>query len=441
MVSGQRRYLLFILYAVLTFYCVNVSALEIEPGVGTAFEYTNNVQQVSSGGTGETVGVAYVGAKIVEDEGALNYNAQASFNRYKYFQDAFESSRYFNLIAKANWEVFKDRFNLNMSDIFTQRAIAVLGNNTPDNIQNSNAFILSGNLLLPVNARNQFTVTPAVSQFYFEIQRTNNKQYSLSTNWSYKMNRRTDIGLGVSTRNIDYTQVGANGQTIEDTRFTTLSLQLTRQSARSNFSATAGSTSVKREGGAETKGFSGGMNFSTELSSRSSFNTGVSTALTDTSTVSSGIGGGPPGNTVQVTTDVIRNSVFNASYQRLDATLSSSINLVYRKVDYSESPLDQKSKTARLSLGYPLTRQLSGNLNVSYDSTQRLDLLRKDEVSTFGGGLSYSFSAKLNGRLNLAYRERRSTFKLENFEETTVYLSLVYGFGQVYRPTRISTSF
>lgn len=442
MIAFWRRHISQRIFCVvIAFSCASAHALEIEPAVGAAFEYTNNVEQVPSNKSGETIAVAYVGAKAVENEGSLTYDALATLNRYKYLQDTFESSRYFNLITNADWEISKERFNLRMNDIFTQRSIAVLGSNTPDNIQDTNAFNLSGDLLFKATPRNTFTVTPSFSQYYFEIQRTNNKQYSLAGNWSYSMNRLSNLGLSLSTRRVGYTETALSGQAIEDTRFSTLSFQFSRQTTRSSFSTSLGSTSVKREAGAETKGFIGNISWRKDVSSRSSISAGASTGLTDTSSISSGAGGGLPDDNVQVTTDVIRNSVFNAAYSREDATVRTSVSFVYRKVKYSESPLDQVNKTLRVTVDYPISQRLTGGVYAIYDSSERLITEREDEVSTLGGNLSYNFSAKLYGTFDLTYRNKESTFDTENYDEYSVYLSVVYGFGQVYRPTRISSGF
>lgn len=440
-VFGRRYIALRMLCAVIAFDCASAYALEIEPAAGAAFEYTNNVKQVPNNKSGETIAVAYVGARAVEDEGSLIYDAQAALNRYKYLQGTFESSRYFNLITNADWEISKERFNVTMSDIFTQRAIAVLGPDTPDNVQNTNAFNLSGKLQFKATPRNTFTVTPLFSQYYFEIQRINNKQYSLAGNWSYSMNSLSNIGLSLSTRQVNYTEISFSGQAIEDTRFSTLSFQFSRQTARSDFSTSIGSTNVTREGGVETRGFTGNINWRKDVSSRSSISAGAATGLSDASSISSGAGGGLPSNNVQITTDVIRNSTFNVGYSREDATVKTGVSFVYRKVKYSESPLDQVNRTLRITVDHPISQRLTGGIYANYNASKRLITEREDEVSTVGGRLNYNFSTKLYGTFDLTYRNKKSTFDAANFDEYSVYLSAVYGFGQVYRPTRITSNF
>ena len=437
----QKIYYLWIMSAVLVFGSVAVDAVEIRPGVGVAIEHTNNVELSAKDKASDNIAVAYVGANITEDEGPLNYDAVLGFNRYNYLQGSFDDSRYFNLAANADWEMIKDRFNWFMSDIFTQQTIDSFDVNTPDNLQDSNVFTFGANIIFPFSARNSFTLTPLYNQYYYELQTTNNKQYSLEGNWNYKMTRRTNIGLSLSTRNIDYTQTGVLGGTVEDTRFTNLSFIFSGRKPRSSYAISLGSTSVKRDGGEETSGFSGNIDWTTDLTSRSSFNINASTELTDSSTVSLGDNAGLPNSNVPVTTDVIRNSIFYIVYQREDASLRTSVRAEYNEVDYSESPLDQEGKILVATLDYPLTRRLTSGSYINYNNTKRVSTARVDKGYIWGGNLRYNFSRKLLGRFDLTYRENDSTIDSEKYDEFTAYVSLVYGFGEVYRPSRVATGF
>ena len=87
-------------------------------------------------------------------------------------------------------------------------------------------------------------------------------------------------------------------------------------------------------------------------------------------------------------------------------------------------------------LGHPVTQLLTSNAYVNYNRTKQLDTTRLDENFTVGGNLNYNFSRKLHGLIDLKYRTKDSTFYLQNYEEVSVFASLVYGFGNVLRPSR-----
>ena len=198
-----------------------------------------------------------------------------------------------------------------------------------------------------------------------------------------------------------------------------------------------GSTNVRRDNGDETSGFSGYFNWFVDVSSRSKFKTNLSTELTDTSSASL-IEVSNPGNgsDVQVTTDVVRNSLFNVDYVRDDASLNTRVWIKYNKLTYSENPLDKEIRALGVNVNYPVTRLLSSGVYMNYNRNKQLESGRLDKRYTIGGNLRYNFSRKLHGLFDLKYRQNESTTVSQNYDEFSAFANLVYGFGSVSRPTR-----
>jgi len=430
MILGLRSYSLRIIFIALFFGCKTVAAVEFQPGVGVGAEYTDNAQLSLDSKVNELIAITYVGASLAETEGSLKYDATALLNKQNYTKNTFEDRRYLNLAARADWEMIRDRFNWFLSDYFTQRTVVALDSNAPSNLQDTNVFTFGANMELPTSARQTFSLIPLFNQYYYERQATNNKQYSLVANWRYKMFRLADVGLNVSTRKINYFE-----QVIADTTFTNMGVIINGQRVRSSFSINLGATSVKRDTDEEFTGFSGSVNWLVDLSSRSTFNTRASTDLTDTSSVAANILFN--GDDVQITTDVIRNDVVVVAYRRSDALLRSEIQAQYRKLTYSDSPLDRLISLVSLELSYPVTQLLSSGAYARYNNVKQLDTGRLDEYYVVGGNLRYRFTRKLYSSFDIKYRTKESTFELENYDEFSVFASLVYGFGDVQRPTRI----
>jgi len=360
------------------FCCKSFASPVFEPGAGLGVEYTDNVTLSPDAAVADQIAVGYVGASFSENEGPLKYDASASFNKHKYLRSAFEDQRYFNLAAQVDWAMIKDRFNWFLNNRFTQIQVRSINSNTPDNLQDSNVFSLGANILFPVSARQNFSLTPVFSQYYFEVLSTDNKQYSLAANWNYQMFRLTNIGLNLSTRNINYTEENALGRSIEDTIFTTMGFTFDSKWQRSGFSGNLGATKVEREKGDSTTGFSGFLNWFIDVSSKSKFETYASTNLTDTSSLALPSGGGA-GNDVQVATDVIRNGVFSLSYSREDGLLRTRVLARYRKVTYSDSPLDRIVHFFGVDLNNPVTQLLSSGVYANYYRTDQLDTKRLDD--------------------------------------------------------------
>lgn len=429
----QQKHLLYIAVAGLLFSSNVFATVVFEPGVGVGAEYTDNTALTRDNQVNDTITVGYVGARIFENEGTLTYDATTSFNNQHYTQDTFSDQHYFNLGASADWEMIRDRFNWLLSNTYSQVPVVSTGSNTPDNIQDSNAFSFGANIRAPISARQSFSLVPMFSQYYYEVLLTDNKQYSLAADWSYQMYRTTSVGLNFTARKINYTETNFLGQSIEDTIFTTLGFTFNRQYIRSNLAGSIGATNVKRENGQETTGFSGFLNWLADLSSRSRFETLLSTDLTDTSSVAASAVGGD----VQITADVIRNSIINLAYLREDALLNTRITARYSKLTYSENPLDRINRDFELQFTYPVTQLLSSGAYVNYNRTKQLETDRLDERFTVGGNFRYNFSRKMHGLFDLKYRKKESTFYPENYDEFSVFVSLVYGFGDVLRPTRV----
>ena len=440
MYNGLRKYTVTLVAAGLYFFSQAACAVLFEPGIGVGLEYTDNATLSPDATVEDLITVGYVGARLSENEGPFKYDASAAFNKQNYVRDTYEDQRYFNLGARADWEMIQERFNWFLSDRYSQRPINTLDSNTPDNIQDSNVFNFGANIRFPVSARQSFSLTPIFSQYYYEVQSTDNKQYSLAANWNYQMFRLTNVGLSLSTRKINYTETNLLGQSIDDTTFTTLGFTFNVQRMRSSFVGSLGSTNVSRENGDETTGFSGFLNWVADISSRSRFNALISTDLTDTSTALSASVEDPTignPNDVQITSDVVRNSIASLAYLREDGSLQSNITANYQELTYSESPLDRINRGLRAQLNYPVTQSLYGGAYANYGYTSQFYSGRIDENYTIGGNLNYNFTRKLHGLFDVKYRTRESNNDTFNYKEFSVFASLVYGFGNVQRPTRV----
>jgi hypothetical protein len=421
------------------FFCgAAVEALEFEPGVGAGVEYTDNARLTPDDTVDDVIAVGYVGARLTDDEGPLKFNASTAFNNQSYTQDTYPDQHYFNLAANADWEMIRDRFDWTVSDYYSQLPINTLDANTPNNLQDSNIFTFGANMVFPLSAQQNLTLTPLYSQYYYEYQLTDNKQFALTANWNYQMYPLTSIGLSLGSRKINYTENNSSSNTAADTTFTNAAFFASSQRVNSNYSINLGATNVNRDGGGDSTGFAGSINWLSELTSRSKLQALASTDLTDSgsvilNSVKDPISGNP--NDVQITTDVIRNTVFGLVYMREDASLDSRIWANYRKVTYSDSPQDQVVREFGVNLNYPITQLLSSGAYTTYTHTKQLNTGRIDKRYKIGGNLRYQLSRKWRSLFDVQYRTKDSTDATQSYDEFSVFASLVYGFGDVYRPS------
>ena len=433
----QRLFSCFVCAVVSMLYSASGNALLFEPVIGGGVEYTDNVRKRPEPES-DVVVASYLGARLTENDGPLSYAVSANLNKHNYTRGSYNNQRYFNLAGNGNWEIVKDHLDAFAADYFQQRQVRSINAATPTNLQDSNIFTTGLNLRLPLSERHNFSLTPTYSQYYYEVLTVDNRQVSLSGRWDYQMYRRASIGLGLSTRNIDYIESDISGNRPAGTTFTNITFTINGVQRLFTYSLNLGKTAVKREGGRKGSGFAGSLIAFFDLTSRSNLDILMTTDITDTSrailaSVSDPINGNP--DDVQIATDVVRNSSFNVAYLRDDASLRTRIWWNYRELKYSDSPLDRTIRTVGAQMNYPLTRLLSSGVNVSYSRTRELDVNRLDDRYLVNGNLRYQLSRKLYTAVDLSYQEKESTFALQNYDEVSLFVRLVYGPGDLQRPS------
>jgi hypothetical protein len=433
MYQPQMTLLKPLLIAALLLCYFNASALEFLPGAGAGLEYTNNARFTADNQVDDLIAVGYVGFKLEEAEGPVRADITTSLNHTRYTKDTFDDRRYFNLGATADWEMIKNRFNWLLRDYYGQRLINTSIPNTPDNTQDSNVFTFGANIVLPISARQSFTLLPIYRNFYYEFQGNNNQTYSLDANWNYLLTELTNVGITGNARKLDY-----DDPVILDVTFTSVYFMVASQLARSNFTTNLGVTGVERDNGQSTAEFAGNLNWEFDLTGISSLRFFVATGLTDANLSALNAiedpGTGDPDD-IQITTDVVRNQVLSLGYTREDGTLKSNLTGRLQELNYSESPNDRRIRSLDALLAYPVSTLLTSSLYARYKHTEYIDIARRDNDYIVGGNLRYRLSSKLNSMLDLRYRSRISTLDPQNFDAWSAYVTLAYGFGKSRRPT------
>jgi hypothetical protein len=80
---------------------------------------------------------------------------------------------------------------------------------------------------------------------------------------------------------------------------------------------------------------------------------------------------------------------------------------------------------------------LSSGAYINYNRDKEQSTASVDKSYIIGGNLNYQFTRKWHSLFDIKYRTRESTVETRNYNEFTVFASLIYGFGDVLRPTRI----
>ena len=410
-----------------------VLALRVEPGVGAGVEYTDNVF-LRNNAHEDTILAAYAGLDAKQDDGPFLADVSGGYNRYHYTQGRVDDVGYLQLNANVRWAMVKDRFTWRLTDFFNQTPIVANNANRSTNIQDANIFTLGADWVMPLSARNTLTFSPEIRRFYYEVLNTDNRQYGIAADWSYKMYHLTRVGLHASARKVAY-EIAA----ISDPAFFTLQFNVAGQRPASNFTLHAGATEVHRDG-KSFRGFSGDMSLQHELGAHGNLSLKLFSDLTESSDGRLNVIAGEVGgdfNSVQITTDVIRNRYARLGFDYRAQTLGVRLATEYREVIYSDSPLDRRIGLVDMGVDYAANARLKLGGYARYNKTRQTESLRTDIITEAGFSLVYRHSRKLRSLLDFKHREQDSTNASQSFVENAVFYSLSYGFGQVSRPSRI----
>jgi len=413
-----------------------VSALEIEPGVGAGLLYTDNAALVPNNKDDDLVMVGYAGINITEDGGPLSIDASADVIYLNYTNNTFGDQTYPSLRAIAVWEQIRDRLDWKMQNYFTQRRTNAVAGVTPSNIQDTNVFTFGPNITFPLASRQSVSINPEFSKYTYEDFGTDNRQYSLSTSWAYRMYRTMGVGLSGNVAKIDYDS--DSDSDTPDYTSTDVNVSISGTGARSSYSASFGRTRADRKNSSDREGFTGNLTLQYQLTGHSSALAYAATRITDAGNVLLSSETDPDSgdfSNVQIADDVLRDSIVKLTYRRDGLTLKTIVWGELRDLDYEVALNDRNWKQLGLQLDYRVTPLFTTSLSGEYNRIKQTDIDTRDDRYLITGTVGYSFTQKLSTYFDLRYQEQDSdSGSLNEYEEFSTFVRLVYGSARISRP-------
>jgi hypothetical protein len=410
-----------------------VFALEIEPGIGAGLLYTDNAKLEAKNEDDDLVVVGYLGAKISEGEGPFLFNASTSLIYTNYTENTFSDQYYVNLAALAEWGMIRDRLDWRAEDFYTQQRVNSLDADTPKNSEDTNVFSFGPTVYFPISGRQQVTLRPLFQDFYYEKSDTDNRQYSLNADWSYKLNRITTTGLDGRVTTVDYDDEDKNPNYTS----TAIHAFLAGSLPRSEYTLDAGATNINRDKFENQSGFSGSLTWLYRMTGHSIARAFLSTDLTDSSQGLLKSEQNPDDgdfDNEQISGDVLRNTTARLLFRREDTTFNADVWGEYRDLDYKESPNDRDVREFGTRLDYRVTPLVTTGVNGRYNRTKEKDTGRRDKRYIIGADIAYQLSSKLRARFDVRYQNKDSNESNEEYKEFSAFVSLVYGYADVGRP-------
>lgn len=406
-----------------------------EPGAGVGLQYTDNAGLTSDNKGDDLIVLGYVGAKIDQTSGPLDFRGTTSMTYESYTDNTFSDQYYFDLNATAGWEMIRDRVNWQVRDFFTQRLRNSINRSTPNNIEDVNIFNFSPNIAVPISKVQKLVIIPEFSDFYYEESDVDSQRYSLSLDWLYSTSATNKVGLGGSISKADFEDEKKNPNFLANNIHAIVSGQL----ARSKYKVNLGFTQIDRDTFENRSAPTGSLNWTLVVTGRSKASVYLASDLTDRSftALDSAINPGRGDiNNVQISGDVFRNNILRAVYSRKGATLNTKLWAELRDLDYKETPQDQEVQNLGVKFDYQVRALVSSGLYVRYRRTKRPEQDRTDKKYVVGGEIGYQMSRKLRAAFNLQYQNKDSTDNAQEFSEFSGLINLVYGYGEVARKKR-----
>ena len=412
-----------------------VLAWKIEPGIGAGMLYTDNARFEANDEDDDVVALGYVGAAITESDGPFRANIDSSVIYENYIDDTFGDKYNVNLRAMAGWEMVRDRVDWLVQDFFTQQSIDSLDANTPDNRQNTNVFTLGPTITLPISARQRLTFSPQFQDYWYENNDTDNRRYSLNANWAYQVNKYLTTGLGGGITKVAYDDEDKN----PNYDSSNLSVNLSGTRPRSTYTASLGTTYVRRDDFENRRSLTGNLAWNYSLTGHSSVRTYLARELRDSSVGLLKSETDPDDgdfSNEQITGDVLRNNIFRLTFRRVDSTFNTEAWTEIRDADYKEAPDDRKVWSFGATVDYQVAPLVTTGASGSYNRTKQEDTGRKDETYVLAANVVYKLSRDLRTRFELQYQNRDSNESGDEYKVFSGFISLVYGFRDLSRPGR-----
>jgi len=281
---------------------------------------------------------------------------------------------------------------------------------------------------LPLAERHQLTLQPSFQDYYYQKSNTDNQEWSLQADWTYRLYRTLTTGLGGSTSKTDYEDESLNSNYTRDNLYLIVSGRRTRF----DYTVHIGGTRITRDNAADLKGSSGSITVNMQLSGRSTLRLRTASELTDANrsqylSLLDILNG--DFNNEQISSDTLRNDTLRMQYDLQGNQLQTQAWVELRRLDYQvDNSLDRDVEELGARFNYALNSYLSAKASASYINTKLLQSGRTDKQKNLNLGLGYHFSRTLSSSFDLTFRKKDSNTPSVGYDEAGMVVRVIYEF-------------
>ncbi|MEM1434610.1 MAG: hypothetical protein AAGG11_11185 [Pseudomonadota bacterium] len=413
-------------------------ALEWNGLVGFGVWQSDNETRSSSTEREETTFEPIVGLSLRENTAALQIDANYTAQRRLFKNDTFNDLTIVTGTGSLYWEALPNRFDL-----------TVLQNNT----ESTNQFFARGDQ----GSRQEVRTTEATPRLRFRVRGTDELQFSYRyrnlsqerfdvASETQDLIGRYQIGLSERTQlNLEY----INGDTEYDVATAPelerriVQATYSVQGDRSNFQLTGGESEFVRTGREDTDGFTGNLLWTYNLANNSTMNLNIRRAITDGSDqflnrgqgLDPAVPGVQPGNTDLI--ELFTTTGVRGEYRFAVGANQFTVSASYVENDFEDLPRDEERQDIGITWNRNLRRNLRSSVNLRHldGSFEQLTSAAFDQIFA-NVGVFWEPVRNFEIIFRAQYVDRDGAAIAGNFDETRVYVGVIYEFGKGQGVTR-----
>lgn len=404
-----------------------VVAVEIEYGLEVSLANYENIDRTVNPSQDEWVESIIGRISAVENTSDMVANISASIETINYRNNQQEDTTVNNLNANGLWIISPRQFEWFLSDIYSQRIINPLLNNTQSNRQNVNAVSTGPNYYWRLNSKNNLNLEARYENIDFEDTSGDNDRLNSALRWVYLINSSLTGSVNSEIENVKF-----KGASLNNFIRNNIFVRIDYNKGRNILLAEAGIAEINYEAQNDVATQQYLIALQNQRNSTSNVRFEYVRELTDSST--------------QLITTLPGMESQNADAAVLNTELYTQDNIIlryskelsfgdilfdaskYRRKYENQSIYNQQGNIGLIRATYNVSQSSTFDFetrltNTNYDNLnpKRVD----EEVFT---RLRHSYVARRNLSLSFSVEsvKRKSTDTLNNYKDKMIYISLIY---------------
>ena len=205
----NKNIITFKLSLLFVLYCIEANALNMNYLASVGYAHYQNINLVNS--PQSTVSASMLNGMIEIDENTTNFegNSSIAISVIDYDNEQSEDINQGEIELHAIWAIKPNSFEWHIDNVLTQLSIDPLLSESPDNMQDANAFSTGPNFVVHVNKINDIHLEARIKRYYYEFNIDNDRVFS-ATRWMHNVNGPLVVGVNIENEDVKFDNITTN---------------------------------------------------------------------------------------------------------------------------------------------------------------------------------------------------------------------------------------